>query len=241
MFMPGKVTGHAMAQEDIDDVVAAYAQGAADAKACGFDAVEIHGAHGYLLDQFFWQELNQRNDEYNGDLLARERFGVEVISAIRKAVGEDFPIILRWSQWKMQNYDARLVATPEQLAAFLAPLAAAGVDIFHCSQRRFWQPEFEGSALNLAGWTKKLTGKPTITVGSVGLSDEFLPDKTSQGFKAATPANLDELIERLEAEEFDLVALGRSVIANPDWAKLVKSGQFNALKPYEKSYLDSLV
>jgi hypothetical protein len=59
---------------------------------------------------------------------------------------------------------------PYKLARFLAPLSTAGVDIFHCSQRRFWEPEFEGSDLNLAGWTKRLTGKPTVTVGSVALS-----------------------------------------------------------------------
>jgi 2,4-dienoyl-CoA reductase-like NADH-dependent reductase (Old Yellow Enzyme family) len=138
------------------------------------DGVEIHGAHGYLIDQFFWEGSNRRDDEYGGDLAGRSRFAIELIQAVRAAVGPDFPIIFRFSQWKQQDYTARLVQTPQALAAFLQPLSEAGVDIFHCSTRRFWEPEFDGSELNLAGWTRQLTGKPTITVGSVGLDGEFL-------------------------------------------------------------------
>ncbi len=63
---------------------------------------------------------------------------------------------------------------------WLEPMAEAGVDVFDCSQRRFWEPEFEGSDLNFAGWAKKLTGKPTITVGSIGLSTEFVSFFTDQ-------------------------------------------------------------
>src|SRR5271154_7237886 len=95
------------------------------------------------------------------------------LEAVRRATGPDFPIILRFSQWKQQDYAARLAKTSDELARFLEPLSTAGVDIFHCSQRRFWEPEFEGSDLNLAGWTKKLTGKPTVTVGRVALSGDF--------------------------------------------------------------------
>lgn len=241
MAMPNKVTGHAMTQADIDEVVAAFALAARDAKAIGFDAVEIHGAHGYLLDQFFWEGTNQRDDEYGGDLAQRSRFAIEIIAAIREAVGPDFPIILRWSQWKQQDYTARLVDTPEALEGFLKPLVDAGVDIFHCSTRRFWEPEFEGSDLNLAGWTRKLTGKPCITVGSVGLNAEFLPEPGSADFQAAEPASLDNLLQRLDRNEFDLVAVGRALLANPDWSNQVRKGQLAELKAYDKSYLAALV
>ncbi len=243
MAIPGKVTGHAMTKEDIQEVVEAFAQAAKDAQAVGFDAVEIHGAHGYLVDQFFWEGTNQRDDEYGGDLAQRSRFAIEIIKAIRAAVGPDFPIILRWSQWKQQEYGARLVQTPEALEAFLKPLAEAGVDIFHCSTRRFWEPEFEGSDLNLAGWTHKLTGKPCITVGSVGLNAEFLPQpgSGSTDFQAAEPASLDNLLHRMDNGEFDLVAVGRALIANPDWVLKVREGQLAELKAYDKAYLESLV
>jgi NADH:flavin oxidoreductases, Old Yellow Enzyme family len=141
----GQVLVHGMTHDDIREVIAAFAQAARDAKAIGMDGVEIHGAHGYLIDQFFWDASNRRSDEYGGDLAGRSRFAIELIQAVRAAVGPDFPIIFRFSQWKQQDYSARLVETPEALAAFLEPLSAAGVDIFHCSTRRFWEPEFEGS------------------------------------------------------------------------------------------------
>ncbi|WP_372760476.1 NADH:flavin oxidoreductase [Litorivivens sp.] len=241
MNVPGKVNRHEMTKQDIKDVIAAFAQGAADAKALGFDAVELHGAHGYLIDQFFWEGTNQRNDEYGGSLENRSRFAIEIIQAVRAAVGPDFPIILRWSQWKQQDYTARLVESPETLEQFLIPLSEAGVDIFHCSTRRFWEPEFEGSTLNLAGWTRKITGKPAITVGSVGLSDEFLPLPGQAHFRESEPASLDDLLARLENAEFDLVAVGRALIANPDWATKIEAGSAEQLAPYTKEMLAELV
>ncbi len=239
MAMPNKVTGHAMTQEDINDVVQAFAQAALDAKNLGFDAIELHGAHGYLIDQFFWQGTNIRDDKYGGSLKNRSQFAVEVITAVRKAVGDDFPIIFRYSQWKQQEYSARLVDTPEQLAEFLQPLVDAGVDIFHCSTRRFWEAEFEGSALTLAGWTQKITGKPSIAVGSVGLDNDFMDG--TQTFAEAKPASLETLERKMAAHEFDLVAVGRALIANPDWANKVKNNQTKQLKPYLKENLTSLV
>ena len=112
MNVPGKVTRHVMTQQDIDDVVRSFAEGARDAQRLGFDAVEIHGAHGYLLDQFFWEGTNQRSDAYGGSMAERGRFAIEVIEACRSEVGPDFPIILRWSQWKQQDFSARLAPTP---------------------------------------------------------------------------------------------------------------------------------
>lgn len=238
---PGKkARGHAMTQQDIDDVVSAFARAAADAKKVGFDAIELHGAHGYLIDQFFWDGTNQRDDAYGGDLAERSRFALEIVRAVRAAVGEDFPIIFRFSQWKQQDYSVRMCETPEALGEFLAPLSEAGVDIFHCSTRRFWEPEFEGSDLNLAGWARKLTGKASITVGSVGLNDDFLPDDGTADFKAAEPASIDNLLERAERDEFDLVAVGRALIANPDWANQIAAGNMADLTAYKKEMLGEL-
>ncbi|REL30843.1 NADH:flavin oxidoreductase [Thalassotalea euphylliae] len=241
MAFPGKQTGHEMTQADIDEVIESFVQAAVDAKAIGFDAVEIHGAHGYLIDQFFWEGTNQRTDEYGGDLAARSKFAIELVTKMRAAVGDDYPIIFRWSQWKQQDYSARLVETPEALEAFLKPLADAGVDIFHCSQRRFWEPEFEGSDLNLAGWVKKVTGKPTITVGSVGLNQDFLPEDGTSNFKDAETVSLDNLLDRIGKQEFDLVAVGRALISNPDWVNKVKAGEFDSLKAFDKAQLAELV
>jgi 2,4-dienoyl-CoA reductase-like NADH-dependent reductase (Old Yellow Enzyme family) len=241
MARPGKVTGHAMTQMDIADVVASFAKAAADAEAIGCDAIELHGAHGYLIDQFFWDGTNQRDDAYGGTLADRSRFALEIVTAGRAAVSKDFPVIFRFSQWKQQDYGARLCETPQELKAFLMPLAEAGVDIFHCSTRRFWEPEFDGSDLNLAGWVRQLTGKPTITVGSVGLNADFLPEDGTADFQAAEPASIDNLLDRLALGEFDLVAVGRALIANPDWANMVAAGKYSDLKAYEKGMLGELV
>ena len=236
----GKVLVKGMTQQDIDDVVAAFAKAAKDAKDVGFDAIELHGAHGYLIDQFFWEGTNQREDRYGGSMENRGRFAVEIIKAVRAAVGAGYPIIFRFSQWKQQDYTARLAPTPELLEQFLAPLAAAGVDIFHCSQRRFWEPEFESSELNLAGWTRKITGKPCITVGSVGLDGEFLQFMVNTD-KVAQTANIDGLLERLEADEFDLVAVGRALLVDPQWADKVREGRFEDIAPFSREALKTLV
>ena len=240
MNVPGKVNRHVMTKGDIDDVIAAFARGAALAREIGFDAVEIHGAHGYLIDQFFWQGTNVREDEYGGSMENRGRFGVELIKAVRRAVGDDFPVIFRFSQWKQQEYTARLAATPEELEQFLMPLSDAGVDIFHCSTRRFWEPEFEGSDLNLAGWTKRITRKPTITVGSVGLNADFIPLPGEATFREAEPASLDQLVERMGNDEFDLVAVGRAMIANSDWANRVRDGELQQMSAFQKEQLFDL-
>jgi 2,4-dienoyl-CoA reductase-like NADH-dependent reductase (Old Yellow Enzyme family) len=234
MNMPGKVTRHIMSIADIHDVIGAFARAAATARALGFDAVEIHGAHGYLIDQFFWAATNVRDDEYGGSMDNRGRLCREVIAAVRAEVGEDYPVILRFSQWKQQDYSARLATTPQELTQFLLPLRDAGVDIFHCSTRRFWEPEFEGDELNLAGWTKKITGKPTIAVGSVGMSTDFIPLPGEATFREAEPAGLDRVVEGMAREDFDLVAVGRAMLSNPDWANRVHKGEFSQLRAFEK-------
>ena len=236
----GKEVVHGMTQADIDNVIAAFAQAARDAQSIGMDGVEIHGAHGYLVDQFFWEGSNQRTDGYGGSLANRSRFAIELIKAVRAAVGPDFPIILRFSQWKQQDYSARLVQTPEALGEFLQPLSDAGVDIFHCSTRRFWEPEFDGSDLNLAGWTRQLTGKPTITVGSVGLDGEFLQFMVNTD-KVAKPADLGALLTRLNNQEFDLVAVGRALLVDPEWAVKVRDGHQEDILPFSREALMKLV
>lgn len=235
---PGKQVLEPLSTEEIEELIAAYTQAAVDAVKIGFDAIELHGAHGYLIDNFFWEGTNVRDDEYGGSLRKRGSFAEKIVRSIRAAIGDDFPIILRFSQWKQQDYDAKLAKTPEELEEFLTPLSEAGVDIFHCSNRRFWEPEFEGSTLNLAGWVKKITNKPTISVGSVGLTEEFIATYREG---VAEVAGIDELIERMEADEFDLIAVGRALIANPDWANKVRDGRMEELITYDREMLNELV
>ncbi|WP_406308022.1 NADH:flavin oxidoreductase [Streptomyces griseoaurantiacus] len=233
-----EATGRAMTRQDLDDVIGAFAEAAAAAERIGFDGVELHGAHGYLIDQFLWAGTNRRTDAYGGDAVARARFAVEIVEAVRARVSPEFPVIFRFSQWKGDRYDARLAETPQELEAILTPLAEAGVDAFHASTRRYWLPEFEGSDLNLAGWSKKLTGRPALTVGSVGLDGDFNRSFSGEG---APVRNIDELLDRMEREEFDLVAVGRALLQDPEWARKVLEGRFGELAPYDAASAKKLL
>lgn len=225
-----------MTRGDIQATIDAFADAALNAKNLGFNCVEIHAGHGYLIDQFFWEHTNHRRDSYGGKTLKeRTSFAVEVLRAIRKKVGSDFVILIRLSQWKLQDYEAKLANTPNEMESWLIPLAEAGADIFDCSQRRYWQSEFEGSDLSFAGWAKKITGQPTITVGSVGLSGEFL-QSLFHG-EGAQKSSLTELMRRFERNEFDLVAVGRALLQDPRWISKVRQGRYDELKDFSKESL----
>lgn len=215
--MGNTVAPKTMDDDDIGEVLEAYARSAASAKRLGFDGVEIHGAHGYLIDSFLWARTNRRAPPYGGGVKERSRFAAEVVAAVRAAVGAEFPICLRLSQWKQVDFKVKLVDDAGELETLLAPLVDAGVDIFHGSTRRWWQPEFEGSPLNFAGWLKKLSGRPAITVGSVGLE--------SPSFEKADTAPIDDLLEALGRDEFDLVAVGRALLSEPNWGEKIRRGE----------------
>lgn len=226
---------------EVADMVMAYANAAGEAKRLGFDAIEIHGAHGYLIDEFFWNVMNTREDKYGGDLVGRATFAGDIIRECRKAVGDDMPIILRFSQWKQQEYTARLATTPQELEPFLQVFADAGVDVLHASQRRWWDaefPEVDGdSGLNLAGWCKKITGLPSITVGSVGLSSDFIGAFAGQDSKTRP---ISDVIERLDKGEFDMVAVGRALLQDPFWAQKIKEDRVDELADYDAKALATL-
>ncbi len=238
----GKQVQDAPSASEIDDMVMAFARAAGEAAKLGFDAIEIHGAHGYLIDQFFWERMNVRDDRFGGSLPERATFAADIIREVRKAIGEDLPIILRFSQWKQQDFGARLAADPDALGAFLNVFADAGVDILHASQRRYWEaefPEIDGqSGLNCAGWAKKLTGLATMTVGSVGLSSDFIGAFQGQGSEQVNHA--DDLNARIDRGEFDLVAIGRALLQDPDWATKLKEGRFDEFKDYDAKSLGTL-
>jgi 2,4-dienoyl-CoA reductase-like NADH-dependent reductase (Old Yellow Enzyme family) len=235
---PGFNNGVTMTDADIADTIAAFGRAAGDAKRLGFDCVEIHGAHGYLIDQFFWDGTNERTDVYGGKTLAeRSRFAIEVIKEVRRVVGDDFAVIIRLSQFKPSAYTNKLANSPAEMESWLNPMADAGVDIFHCSQRRFWEPEFEESDLNFAGWAKKITGKATITVGSVGLTGEFLAAFAGE---SSAPSSLDELLRRMDRGDFDLVGVGRAILADANWTEKVKNHRTQELQGFTKEALGQL-
>jgi 2,4-dienoyl-CoA reductase-like NADH-dependent reductase (Old Yellow Enzyme family) len=226
----GVVTGRALSPDELPAIAELYAEAARNAKAVGFDAVEIHGAHGYLLDQFFWARTNLRTDEYG--LANRSRFPAEVVAAVRAAVGPDFPIIYRFSQWKGSDYTASIAKDPIELQELLAPLVDAGVDVLHPSTRRHYLPGFADAdpTLSLAGWTKKVTGAMVISVGSVGLQTAFRSETPGQVIE---PGPVDQFVEQFEAGEFDMIAVGRALLADPGWVNRLRVGTLDEFNGYD--------
>lgn len=226
----GQPNSQAMTLADIDTLIRLYAEAGQVAQEVGFDGVEIHAAHGYLVDEFLWSATNRREDQYGGTRRNRVRFAAEIVAAVRAETSPDFPIGVRFSQFKERAFEARLAETPAELDELLQPLMEAGANLLHASGRRFWDGEFAGSTLNLAGWAKRLTGLPTITVGSIGLT------RAASVAGSTEPHSVEALAARHAAGEFDLVALGRTLLDNPNWVREVSEGAMDRLVDYTKSH-----
>ncbi|MGH3642662.1 MAG: 12-oxophytodienoate reductase, partial [Mycobacterium sp.] len=228
----GNQVGRALRTDELGALADNYALAARNARDAGFDAVEVHGGHGYLLDQFLWDNTNRRTDGYGGTLAGRTRFPAEVVAAVRAAVGPGFPITFRFSQWKINHYDAELASTPDELEKLLTPLIDAGVDVLHPSVRRHYIPAFpdDDPRRGMAGWTKKLTGLPVIAVGSVGLDTgfEFRLEK-----KRIPPAPICRLLDQFEAGEFDIVAIGRALLADPGWVNRLRDNTLDEFAGFD--------
>lgn len=220
-----------MTEQDIQDVIAAFAAAAKNAKDVGFDGIALHGGHGYLLDSFMWADTNRREDAWGGTIEKRAAFPVAVVRAIREAVGDDMPIIYRFSQHKQQDFTAKIAETPEELGILLNAIVDAGVDVLDASIRRFDVPAFEGSDLSLAGWAKKLTGAVSMAVGSFGLGKPLRESRLEGG--ADVVDNRDELERRLGSDEFDLIAVGRLHLADPALAETLRTG--GALPAFDRA------
>jgi 2,4-dienoyl-CoA reductase-like NADH-dependent reductase (Old Yellow Enzyme family) len=151
---------------------------------------------------------------------------------VRAAVGPDFPIIYRFSQWKQSDYAASIAEDPARLQELLGPLVDAGVDMFHPSTRRHYQPAFPDAdpVLSLGGWTKKVTGVPVIAVGSVGLETEFTPGMAGGPI---SPAPLDRLLDQFASGEFDVAALGRALLADATWVNRLRDDSLDGFNGFD--------
>ena len=232
LVKPGKKVAHEMTLEDIKQTINAYASDAKYCEEIGFDGVEIHGAHGYLIDNFFWEGTNIRDDSYGGSIEKRSQFVSEIIQAVRSNISQEFIVGLRFSQWKQHDFEAKLAHTTDDLKKVLLSPVESGLDYLHSSMRRFWESEFEGSEENLAYWTKKISNIPTIGVGSVGLESDFI-DMTAP----SKPASIDKAIDDISKEKYDLLAVGRALLSDHEWVLKMKEGRLKDVIPYSKEAL----
>ena len=215
---PSLVYGQAakeMTLEEVYELIDAYGKAAARARQAGFDAVEIHGAHGYLITQFLSAISNQRTDEFGGSFENRARFTIEVANSIRKNVGPDYPILLRISaeEFIKNGY------TVEDVVTILPALKDAGVDVIHASIGTHGSPagvtsappEFDiGFNVWRAEAIKKATDLPVIAVGRFN-----------------DPRAADEVIAKDQA---DMVAFGRQQLCDPDFLNKAKAGQYEDIR-----------
>lgn len=204
--------------EDITDVIKGFVNAAKYAKEAGFDGVEIHGANGYILDQFLTDYVNQRTDEYGGSTENRVRLLVEAVKAVREAVGKDYTLGIRISQGKINDFHHKWAGKGKDAEIIFGQLGSSGIDYIHVTEYEAWQPAFpegEGtSALDsafddqgatLAALAKRYGKVPVIANGN--LHD---------------PIQANELIEKGEA---DVITIGRGALANGDWVNKVKNGE----------------
>ncbi|WP_407314011.1 NADH:flavin oxidoreductase [Desulfosporosinus sp. SB140] len=193
-------TPHALTGQEIAEIVAEFQNAARRAKEAGFDGVEIHSAHGYLLDQFFSPLSNKRTDDYGGTLLNRIRIHLEIIKAVRETVGDDFPILLRLGA---ADYIEGGVCLEDSVKA-AREFEKAGVDILDISG-------------GFCGYT---------IPGSVGEQGYFAPLTEAIKKEVSIPVILTGGITQAEAAEqlladgkADLIGVGRAILKDSDWAK----------------------
>jgi 2,4-dienoyl-CoA reductase-like NADH-dependent reductase (Old Yellow Enzyme family) len=206
-----------MSEADIAVAVKGFASAAVRAREAGFDGVEVHGANGYLLDQFLTGGVNRRRDSYGGDAQARLGLIVEVAEAVRQAVGDDFRVGLRISQGKVNDFTHKWSGGESEAAAIFGTLGGLPVDYLHTTEFEAWAPAF-GMGLSLAALAKRHTGKPVIANGSLH-----------------EPSRAIEIVARSDA---DIVALGRGALANPDWPHRLDQG--GAIRAFDKAILSPL-
>ena len=205
----------AMPLERIIQVIDAFARAAGRAKAAGFDAVELHGAHGYLLNQFLSPFSNQRDDQYGGSDENRMRFVLEITAAVRKVVGKDFPLWIRVSADELVRggYDLAF------MQKFAPRMVAAGVDAIHCSVGVYSTPgnlaiasmdTDPGFNLFRARALKSVVNVPVIGVGRIN-----------------NPELADQAIARGDA---DLISFGRQHLTDPDFINKARDGAFEDIR-----------
>lgn len=196
--VPSEITA-----DQMKEVRDGFVTAALHAQQAGFDGVEIHGANGYLLDQFLTDYLNQRDDHYGGSPENRVRFAAEICREVREAVGPGMTVGIRVSQSKVSDNDHKWAGGVEEAKVIFGTLGATGIDFVHTTEYRATEPAFEDAEETLAALAKRYSGVPVIANGK--LDDP------------------DTAVSMLVEGSADVVALGKAALANRNWPHLVRN------------------
>lgn len=190
---------------EIEEVKQGFVQSAKYAKKAGFDGVELHGANGYLLDEFLSANINQRNDQYGGSVENRVRLLKELIADVKEAVGGTMIVGIRISQLKATDKSYTWSGGEEEASIIFSELGKTDVDYIHISDDDAMTPGFGKGTLTMSEVAKKYAGKPVIACGRLG-----------------DPEKAEAVIEQGKA---DFIAIARQALANPDTPNRVKNGE----------------
>ncbi len=205
-----------MSEAQIQQVIASFADTAARAiGVAGFDGIEIHGANGYLLDQFFTDYTNQRSDRWGGDISARLSLTLAVIRAVRQRIGSDITLGVRISQGKVNDFQHKWREGEAGARQVFALLAESGIDYLHLTEYDALQPAFADSSHSL--------------VQIARLAAPALPIIANGNLSTAETAGM------ALHQGADYVAIGKSALANPDWPARIREQR--PLQAFDKQLL----
>ena len=196
-------TPREISKDEIAEVVESYAMATKRAHEVGFDGVEVHGANGYLMDQFLTTYTNHRTDEYGGDIENRFRFHIEVMTAVRNAVPNDFPVGVRISQTKVNDREYSWPGGVEDARVIFGSLGKIGNIFIDVCAHLGCSPVFE-SGKSLAGLAKDFSDCTVIANGKLD--------------------NPEEAERVLGNEEGDFVAIAKGALADPEWPNKISQG-----------------
>lgn len=211
----------AMSRFDIEHVIRGFAETARGAVEAGFDGIEVHGAHGYLVSQFLSSYSNQRTDAYGGSVENRTRFALDVIRAVRDVVPEDRLLLFRISNWGIADTDVSLFSGKEEYQEIVGRLCREPIDALSVSTYSYKQEAF-GSGKNMAQLTREVTGLPLLICGQIH-------DRRSA----------DDALR-----DADVVLSAKSILLNPDWVEDLRTGKELPLHRAEDAnvaYTDTLL
>ncbi|HET6741315.1 MAG TPA: NADH:flavin oxidoreductase [Kribbella sp.] len=212
---------HELSVEEIGEIVDGFAAAAVRAHAAGFDGVEIHGANGYLLDQFLTLYTNQRTDNYGGPVTNRIRLTVEIAAAVVAATPADFVIGVRLSQTKVNDFEYRWPGGAYDAELIFSALGGTGIDYLHiASEGRNWleTARLQGGQ-TITGLARRIGGLPVIANGGM--------HESGQAERVLTDGHAD------------LLSIGHGALANPDLPRRLAAGE--PLEDFDRTMLEPSV